>query len=138
MSEPLFIAPLKLEEWIEDGEVLFEDNVLTIFAQNASYRLEPAVRITGLLAGEDEAGWAGRVITVAALQADGAEHLRDSVIRGDTAYSCEEGFVGNPQRIDRPAKVAEPALPIAAAAPAPMIDEPTDSDLLADFLMKNL
>lgn len=136
MSEPLFIAPLKLEEWIEDGEVLFEDHVLTIFAQNASYRLEPAVRITGLLAGEDIAGWVGRVITVAALQAQGAEHMRDSVISGDTAYSCEEGFVGNPQRIDRPTPGAATAA--AQPAPSPMADERTDSDLLAEFLMNNL
>ncbi|MFC1610409.1 hypothetical protein ACFL6C_05580 [Myxococcota bacterium] len=61
--------------------------------ENVPYNLQPAVRITHLLAGDDQSELLGKTCTVAELKASGAEHCRDSVISGDTAYECEEGCV---------------------------------------------
>jgi hypothetical protein len=128
VSEPLFVNQQKLESWIEEGEVTFEDNVLTILAEQKSYVLAPAVKVLGLLDGEDSAGLVGRTWAVADIEAKGGEHYRDSVILGETAYQCEEGFVGT--------RTQEPA----AAAPAaqPSGEEQSDADLLTEFLLKHL
>jgi hypothetical protein len=126
MAERLFISQTKLEAWVNDGKVTFEDNVLTILAEKAAYRLEPAAHITTLLDGQDTAKLVGQTWTIADLENLGAEYYRDSVILRDTAYQCEEGFVGTQQRRDPTPP------PIQAHQPQ------TDVDLLADFLLKNL
>ena len=133
MGDPLFITQPKLEEWIEEGEVLFEDNTLTIFAENTSYDLEPAIRILTVLDGVDTQALLGRIISISEVASLRAEHLRDSVIVGDTAYQCEEGFVA----LGRATESAP--VPVAAeAAPPAAEDKSSDMDLLADFLLKHL
>lgn len=131
----MFFTQSKLEQWIEDGEVLFEGETLTIFAQNRSFRLETAIRITSLLDGEDSSGWLGQVLTAAQIAEAGAEHYRDSVIKGDTAYQCEEGFVG--LEGEAPVDVSE-----LQETRTTISDEPrngaSESDMLADFLLKHL
>ena len=137
MPGPLFFTHATIEQWIDDGEVLFEDDTLTIFEQNASYQLVPAVRVTTILSGDDVMGWMGQVLTVAGATAKGAEHVQGSLIIGDTAYACEEGFWGD-------AKSAAAATP--AALPNPSAATPTSAEIsfdeseamLADFLLKHL
>lgn len=137
MAGPLFFTHEMIEQWIDDGEVLFEDDVLTIFEQNTSYKLAPAVRVTQLLSGEDVNGWMGSILSVEQATSAGAEHFQGSLIIGDTAYQCEEGFLGN-------AKSVTPVA--AAAAPEAVEPEPAKSgssfgepeDMLADFLLKHL
>ena len=85
MAEPLFIKQEKLESLVEEGKVTFEDNVLTILAEKKSYDLAPAVKITGLLDGDDTAGLVGKAWTVAEIEQKGGEHYRDSVLLGETA-----------------------------------------------------
>lgn len=140
MAGPLFFTHAMIEQWIDDGEVLFEDDMLTIFEQNTSYKLAPAVRVTQLLSGDDLHGWMGCVLSVEEAQSAGAEHFQGSLIIGDTAYQCEEGFLGA-------AKSVVPATPVAPVSPQPAA--PADvtktgssfgepEDMLADFLLKHL
>lgn len=138
MAGPLFFTHEMIEQWIDDGEVLFEDDVLTIFEQNTSYKLAPAVRVTQLLSGEDVNGWMGAILSVEQATSAGAEHFQGSLIIGDTAYQCEEGFLGN-------AKSVAPATPAAPVAPEPAEPEAKSGssfgepeDMLADFLLKHL
>lgn len=140
MSEALFITQQKLEEWIEEGEVLFEDNTLTIFAENVSYELEPAIRILRVLDGADVHGWVGRVLCLSEAQGQGAEHYRDSLVCGETAYECEEGYVGKPgEAAAASGSAAEPSEAVAASTPEPAAPMPaSDTDLLADFLLKHM
>lgn len=128
MSEPLFINQQKLESLIEEGKVTFEDNVLTILAEQKSYTLAPAVKVLGLLDGEDSAGLVGQIWAVAEIEAKGGEHYRDSVILGETAYQCEEGFAGT----------QAPGPGDAAPAAQPAGEEQSDADLLTEFLLKHL
>lgn len=159
VSDRLFVSQSKLEAWIEKGEVTFVDNVLTLLAHGAVYRMAPAIRVTTVLDGADGAGLLDRVWTVAELEGRGAEVMYDSVLLGDTAYQGEPGFVGVEQQ--RPAQAAPagegpPPLPPArpktespaatipavappAAAPAAAGTKPaTDMDLLTEFLLKNM
>jgi hypothetical protein len=121
VGEPLFISQGKLEGWVEKGEVTFDDATLTLPAENLTYTLQPAVRIRSLLDGKDTSGLVGKVVSAADLQKMGAEHSQGAVILGETAYDCEEGFVG-----------------ILKEAGVTKVVEASDSDLLADFLLKNL
>lgn len=129
MSEPLFVSQPTLEAWVETGKVRFEDNLLTLLADQATYELVPAVRILGLLDGDDLAGLVGQLQTGEELAAIGAEQYRDSVILGDTAYQCEEGFVGTKQG---GTKRSEPTVELSAEG------ERSDMDLLTEFMLKNL
>ena len=83
MADPLFVSQAKLESWLEKDEVTFEDNVLTILAQDKSYELSPAAKIVSLLDGEDAKGWIGQTMSIEEIEAAGAEHFADSVIVGD-------------------------------------------------------
>jgi hypothetical protein len=112
VAERLFIAQAKLEGWIEGGKVTFQDNLLTLLAEKVAYRVEPAARITRVLDGEDRTGLVGKSVTVAELQAQKAEHFQGTVILGDTAYECEDGFMGT----------AEP--PVVLAVPVPSVVRP--------------
>ncbi len=123
MGEPLFISQAKLEAWLEKGEVTFDDVTLTVPAEGVTYTLEPAVHIRSLIDGKDSQGLVGKVLTHAQLQKLGAEHSQGAAILGETAYDCEEGFLGVQK---------------GGGGPAQPKGGSSDSDLLADFLLKNL
>ncbi|MEE8410474.1 MAG: hypothetical protein V3T05_12785 [Myxococcota bacterium] len=143
MAEPLFISQQELEIWVEEGKVSLEDNVLTLLAEGASYQVVPAVRILGLLDGQDAAGLVGTTQSVADLEAMGAEHFRDSLILGDTAYQCDEGFLGTPSAgaAMTPApegQTPDPASAEATDAGGPKDHTESDAELLTAFLLKHL
>ena len=149
MAEPLFIPQAKLEASIDKGEATFDDNVLTLVAQKASYRLAPAARVKSLIDGKDAHGLLGRVILIDDLAPLGAEHFPGTIIIGETGYECEEGFVGieHGHVVPAPAASAKtPALPPGPVAPPPeaaaieaqSAAEKADTDLLADFMLKNM
>jgi len=122
VAEPLFVSQQRLERWIEKGEVEFDDGILTLVENRASYRMEPATHVQTLLDGSDNRGWIGRIITLEALQQAGAEHFQNTIIDGETGYQCEDGFVGK-QLLSAPAVQplpvpAAPATPPQAPAPA--------------------
>lgn len=112
MPERLFIAQAKLEGWIESGKVSFQDGLLTLLAEKVAYRVEPAARILKVIDGVDRAGFVGKSVTVAELEAQKAEHFQGTIILGDTAYECEDGFMGT----------AEP--PVVLAVPPPPVVRP--------------
>lgn len=124
MTEPLFVAQQKLEEWIEEGSVTFQDNILTLLAHNASYAMVAAVKITLVLDGEDHAGLLGKVWTLDDLQARGAETMYDSVILGETAYQGEPGFVGRPSQ-QQAQQTAPAAPPLPVTSPESSASVPT-------------
>ncbi len=133
VPEPLFIAQGKLEAWMEKGEVRFEDNQLTLLAEQVTYDLAPALRVMAVIDGQDAAGLVGTVRRLDEIAALGAEHYRDSLLLGNTAYQCEEGFVGVRQAVS-----VAPAVQGAAPAPTPVEAPKSDADLLTDFLLKHL
>jgi hypothetical protein len=120
VSEPLFVTQRKLEAWIESGEVTFDDDVLTLKAEQKSYRLRAALKVSGVIDGVDKLGLVGRVMSTVELTQQGGEYLQGSAIVGDTAYQCEDGFVGDEQ--------------VKAAADK----QASDADLLVEFLLKHL
>ena len=128
---PLFVSQKKLEAWIEAGEVTFQDGVLTILAQATSYRVEAAVQVKSLLDGRDTAGLLGKVLSLRELTSAKLEHYQNSLISGETAYECEEGFIC----VQDP-----PPRPAAAPAAKPAVDgkKPAVESDLADFLLKHL
>ncbi len=123
MGEPEFVAQAKLEEWIDKGEVTFENGVLTLLASGQTHALRPAVRVHGLIDGQDTQRLLGRVFTVAQLQERALEHFSNTIIAGDTGYECEEGYVGMERAAAAPGvampAAAAPAASSAASAPAP-------------------
>jgi hypothetical protein len=140
VAAPLFVSQAKLEAWIDKGDVTFVDDVLTILAQQRSFTLAPAARVTKLIDGQDTHGLIGRVLTKADMEGLKAEHFPGTLILGDTGFECEEGFVGT----EKLAAAAEPALSLPEHAPPPAApaaaaaDPQSDMDLLADFLLKHL
>ena len=97
-----------------------------------------------MAATEDTVGLVGQELTLERVGELGYEHYQDSLIVGETAYQCEEGFLGTLE--GGPAQAAAPAaVPAAApvAAPAAKAESSkdqteSDADLLTDFLLKHL
>lgn len=134
MGTPLFISQSKLEGWIDDGEVTFDDGILTLLAQRRSYRLVPAVQVSLLLDGEDTQSLVGKILALDELAKLGAEHYPRSVLLGETAYECVDGFLGVEPPIATPPSAAVAPPPAATVAAA----EKSDTELLVDFLLKHL
>ncbi len=89
-----------MDQWTTGGKVTLEDDLMTVAAADESlrrsFRLETAVRFLILSGGEDESLLVGKVKGVGELASIGAEHFGTSVILRETAYECEEGFIGTP------------------------------------------
>jgi hypothetical protein len=92
----LFVSQAQMDRWTSGGKVALRDDLMTVPALNRSFRLEGAVRFLRVVGGTDEHALLGKVKTLVDLASVGAEHYGSSVIRGDTAYECEEGFIGAP------------------------------------------
>jgi hypothetical protein len=85
-----------MDQWTTGGKVGITDDLMTVPGLNRTFRIESAVRFTKLVGGEDANRYLGKVKTTVELASSGAEHFGKSVIVGDTAYECEEGFLGVP------------------------------------------
>jgi hypothetical protein len=92
----LFVSQAQLDKWTGDGKVRIEGDVMLLPALGRRFRLETAVHVTRLVEGEDRLELIGRVKTSGQLATLGAEHYGTSVIIGEVAYECMEGFVGIP------------------------------------------
>jgi hypothetical protein len=93
----LFISQEQMDRWSSAGKVTLEDDVMHLPALGRSFRLRSAVHFTGTVSdGADEHSLVGRVKTDQQLEQIGAEHIGASVLLGEVAYQCEEGFVGVP------------------------------------------
>jgi hypothetical protein len=122
VSDRLFVSQSQLEAWMDDGTVTFVDDILTLTADNAAFRVEPAVQVKDLLDGDDSAGLLGATLTIKELVEKGAEHFQGSIILGDDAYECLEGYLGNPEGEAKPVEAAPQSPP--AAAPVPVVPSP--------------
>ena len=85
-----------MDQWTSGGKVGLRDDLMTVPALGRTFKIEGAVRITKLVGGEDDHTLLGKVKTRAELTAVGAEAFGTSVIVGESAYECEEGFLGAP------------------------------------------
>lgn len=152
MADYLFVPQTVLDKWSEQGRIRVDGNVLTILGENKSFALTQAVRFLKLEAGEDGAGLLQKVKTTEALKHMGAEHYRESVILGDSAYHVQQGFLADASALRRAAAASQPSPPRPAAAgastaPAGAVPAPAakpddkkggDQDMLAQFLLDNL
>ena len=109
----VFIAQSTLEQWSDAGKVEIQETTLILVKEQRQVDLNPAVRITGVLGDDpDPHQLVGKVKTKDQLDEMAAEHYGDSVIHGDVAYQCVEGFMGD-------LTASRPIEPPGAAAPAP-------------------
>jgi hypothetical protein len=92
----LFVSQAQMDQWTTGGKVGIEDDLMSVPALQRTFRIEGAVRITKVVGGSDEKSMLGKVKTAVELASIGAEQYGSSVILGDSAYECEEGFLGVP------------------------------------------
>ncbi len=83
-----------MDSWTTGGKVGLKDDLMTVPALGRTFRLESAVRVVKLVGGDDDKQLVGRVKTASELSGEGAEHYGASLVIADSAYECEEGFVG--------------------------------------------
>lgn len=120
----LFLTQDALERWIADGRAKIDGEDLTDTVTGNKFRLITGIHFLSEVTGQpDLAQLVGKVKDMEQVEALKAEHMRDSVILGDNAYSVVEGFVGTPV-------VQE----IAPVAPKPRARAATIASLQAFFL----
>lgn len=113
---------------------------MTLVPEGRRFRLQTAVLFTAEVTGAGDAHHlVGKVKDLAQVAALGGEHVADSVVLGDHAYSVVEGLVGEPlgtvaaERAD-----AEPASPERSTDEKGGEARPSaDVDLLARFLLES-
>lgn len=165
MVRYLFISQETLTAWVEQDKVSLENNRITIKADGRKLDLAEAVRFVKVESGEDQAKLIGKVKTAEQLRQMGVERCGESVIVGDVVYAIQEGFMGE-VKVETPPPVAAPILLTATKSPAknlPLSDrrtqpnlpavkseeqlaqeageqkqEPSDEELLTQFLLKHL
>ncbi|MBX3249822.1 MAG: hypothetical protein KF901_21775 [Myxococcales bacterium] len=93
----LFVSQETLDTWMTEGQVSVDGEILTLSSGGQRFRLKTAVHVLEEIAGGgDPLGLIGRVKDVAELAAMGGEHVSDSLIHGDSAFTVVEGFLGEP------------------------------------------
>jgi len=140
MADYLFVPQNVLDKWSEKGRVELKGHVLTLIREKKSFQLTSAVRFVKMEAGEDAKGLLQKVKTLEALKQMGAEHYRESVILGESAYQVQQGFLADANALRRAAGVLQsPADKKAAGAEKRrQAERDGEQDLLAQFLLDNL
>lgn len=92
----LFVSQSQMDQWTSGGKVELEDDLMKVPAMQRTFRIEGAVRVLKVVGGSDEAKLVGKVKTAIDLASLGAEQYGSSLLLGETAYECEEGFIGAP------------------------------------------
>jgi hypothetical protein len=136
----LFIPQERLDDWSASGTVGLDDTRMSLRDGDEGLDLAPAVRIVREVSGEgDPRGLVGKVKTLEQLEELGADHYRDSVIVGDSAYEVIEGFVGAwAAPAQRPASVAEQTSGADDGGQQEAGEELTDAEKLAKLLIDKL
>jgi len=131
----LFVSQDVLDRWMVEEQVSVEGDVMTLDG-NQRFRLLSAVCFTEELTGEgDPHELIGRVKDLETLSQLGGEHVSDSVLLGDHAYTVVEGFVGEPvEPVDGAGTDMASAMGAALGEKA----ESTEIDLLAQFFLDQL
>lgn len=122
----LFLPQQTLEDWALADQADLADGQLVVKDPRSTHPLSAAVHFTKLASGEDTQGLLGRVKTLEALQALGAEHFSGSCILGETAYEVVDGFLTEVQ----PPAAAKPEAKKKPSSP--------EADLLAAFILDKL
>ncbi|MCB9614840.1 MAG: hypothetical protein H6722_20590 [Sandaracinus sp.] len=92
----LFVSQETLDVWMTEGHVQVDGDVLTV-AGGQRFQLKTALHVLEEIAGGgDDAGLIGTVRDVEAVAALGGEHVSDSLILNESAYTVVEGFLGEP------------------------------------------
>lgn len=92
----LYVSQAQMDQWTTGGKVSLQDDLMTVAALGRTFKIVGAVRITKLVGGDDDKQLVGKVKTHLELATSGGEAFGASVIVGESAYECEEGFVGSP------------------------------------------
>jgi hypothetical protein len=97
IKKTIYIPHDKLEIWVSEGKMSFEDNVITILSGNrASYKLSPAYKFVKLTSGNDDSEkLLGKIKTKEELKDLNPDIFHDSIIIGNRAYEVEMGYIGN-------------------------------------------
>lgn len=134
----LFVSQDVLDRWMVEEQVSVEGDVMTLDG-NQRFRLLSAVCFTEELTGEgDPHELIGRVKDLATLSELGGEHVSDSVLLGDNAYTVVEGFLGEPVEPGPAADGAGTDMASAMGAALGEKAESTEIDLLAQFFLDQL
>lgn len=105
----LFISQARLDNWSVEDRVKVEGDIMTLSGDGRSFKLKPAVRFLKVSGDSaDPNGFLGRVLTVEAIVAKGAENYMDSVLLGETAYDVQSGFIGEPMVAQAVADLTSP------------------------------
>lgn len=111
------------------GAVLGDDELTVPGDAGARFRVETAYRIVDAEGGDaGDPKLLGKVLTAKQIRERGGEVAGKSVILGDSAYRCEEGYIGIPMtgKFKVPSKVAKKD------------EDASDMDLLKDFLLTKM
>jgi hypothetical protein len=92
----LFISQDQMDRWTSGGKVSLDDDVMHIPGLGRSFKIRSAVHITKVLEGDDVHKLIGKVKSDEQLEGLEAEHYGASLIVGEAAYECAEGFLGVP------------------------------------------
>jgi len=132
----LFFKQEFLDRLLVEEKVHIDGDVMALADEPNRYRVMPALYFVADVAdGHDPFRFVGRVKATHAVVEMGGEHYHDSVVIGDTAYSVQPGFVGEPLEIEEP--VASELSQVATTGTEQgRVAE--DRELLARFLLDNL
>ncbi len=124
----VFFPQEALDTWVVSGSVDLHDQDLVIKSEGKRYRLAEGAHVVAEVTGEpDVAELVGKCKTLVLLRELGADILERSMIIDDNAYDIIPGFLGTllGQSEEPPGNGAQPS-------------QPSDEDLLAQFLAKNM
>lgn len=130
----LFVPQAMLDLWLSEERVEVQGEVMVTQPEQQRFRLTTAVLFKEEVTGSPDAhALIGKVKDLEQLVVMGAEHYADSVIMGDNAYQCVEGFAGTPE-IEDTTMVTGSSLTSAARAAIGERVGSGELDLLARFL----
>ena len=93
MTTALFLPQSTLETWLDLEDVTVEGHTLHFLEDASAYQLQAAFHIIKVVDGDDSLNLFGKTCTLKQLEQARAKCFRTSMVLGDTAYACEEGFV---------------------------------------------
>ncbi|MET0390198.1 MAG: hypothetical protein ABW321_29775 [Polyangiales bacterium] len=90
-----FLSQDRVDQWLAEGCIQLEGEVLSLLPDGPAFRLESAVYFRSEVTGSEDAyGLCGTVKSLHAITALSGEHVPGSVVVGDNAYEVLDGFLG--------------------------------------------
>ena len=130
----LFVPQSMLDLWLSEERVEVDGETMITHPEAQRFHLTTAVLFKEEVTGEPDVNdLVGKVKDVEQLAEMGAEHYADSVVLGDNAYQCVEGFTGTPAESEAVMVTGSSLSSAARAAIGERIGS-GELDLLARFL----